>query len=260
MLTALDEICGISAPLKDEAGYDGDISASLHSYGGNDAPISATIISLVSTPFAASPKSSYVPASPSYKSLTTYDSLTSPSYAPYSPTYSELLASEIDTDRLAAEETVVWEQAGQNGVMFDGFARHTVPAMPIETLPSPAVTPPSDAHTSSKRRREDDASSPQPLKRHKAANGEFHHGSPKPASTLPSWSMFYEPPTPKHQKMHPSALKRVCQAVLTQVNWDDVKEYAGGEFEPAEYRDTFTSLLQEKMEEIVRERPDDDDE
>ena len=90
------------------------------------------------------------------------------------------------------------------------------------------------------------------------------HTDPKTSSTLslirresiPKFSILYRAETPKAIQFSADELKRTCDAVLRQVDWDEVQEYVASNRSAATYRRAIKSILQAEVDRLFEVEED----
>ncbi|MCJ1437009.1 hypothetical protein MMC27_006392 [Xylographa pallens] len=76
--------------------------------------------------------------------------------------------------------------------------------------------------------------------------------------SFPTFSILYQPPTEKPLDFSADELKRTCEAMLQQVDWDEVQEYVASNRSAATYRKALKSILQAEVDRLFKTEDDKD--
>ena len=76
--------------------------------------------------------------------------------------------------------------------------------------------------------------------------------------SIPKFSILYQSETPKATPFSADELKRTCEAVLCQVDWNEVQEYVASNRSAATYRKAVKSVLQAEVDRLFEVEEDSD--
>ncbi|MCJ1286130.1 hypothetical protein MMC26_005473 [Xylographa opegraphella] len=130
----------------------------------------------------------------------------------------------------------------------------------LQYPPTPDPTPSKSAKRSAVQAFEETTSCPASIKRHHTdPQTQSHIQAPlRRRSTVPSFSIVYQTPAPKPLDFSADELKRTCEAVLRQVDWDEVQEYVASNRTAITYRKALKSILQAEVDKIFKAEDDDE--
>ena len=91
------------------------------------------------------------------------------------------------------------------------------------------------------------------------------HTDPEPSlrslirrESIPKFSVLYRADAPKAVQFSADELKRACEAVLRQVDWDDVQEYVASNRSATTYRRAVKSAMQAEVDRLFELEEDGD--
>ena len=129
------------------------------------------------------------------------------------------------------------------------------------TLPlTPESTPSQGSKRTFENALDDGSFCSQPAKRRHTDPQTFTSRSLVRQQSIRPFSIFHHPETPKQVPFSADEMKRTCEAVLKQVNWNDVQEYVASNRSAASYRKAMKAVLQAEVNRLFQEedRSDDD--
>lgn len=75
--------------------------------------------------------------------------------------------------------------------------------------------------------------------------------------SFPNWPILYKSAKPAQQVFSADELKRTCEAVLKQVDWEEVQEYVASNRHITAYRKQIKSILQSEVSKLFGEEESD---
>ncbi|MCJ1392569.1 hypothetical protein MMC18_005439 [Xylographa bjoerkii] len=70
--------------------------------------------------------------------------------------------------------------------------------------------------------------------------------------SIPRFSIMYQPPPPEPLDFSADELKRTCEAILRQVDWELVQEYVASNRSASAYRKAIKSILQTEVDKLFK--------
>ncbi|MCJ1401989.1 hypothetical protein MMC11_005208 [Xylographa trunciseda] len=70
--------------------------------------------------------------------------------------------------------------------------------------------------------------------------------------SIPRFSIMYRPSSPQPLDFSADELKRTCEAVLRQVDWEQVQEYAASNRSAVAYKKAIKSILQAEVDRLIK--------
>ncbi|MCJ1385167.1 hypothetical protein MMC17_008288 [Xylographa soralifera] len=76
--------------------------------------------------------------------------------------------------------------------------------------------------------------------------------------SVPTFSILYQPPSPEPLDFSADELKRTCEAMLRQVDWDEVQQYVASNRSAATYKRALKSILQAEVDKLFEAEDDEE--
>ena len=70
--------------------------------------------------------------------------------------------------------------------------------------------------------------------------------------SIPTFSIMHHASRQKRPRLAADELKRVCESVLSQIDWEEVVEYTASNRKPTVYRNAIKAILQEQVSKEFR--------
>ncbi|MCJ1321092.1 hypothetical protein MMC15_006436 [Xylographa vitiligo] len=129
----------------------------------------------------------------------------------------------------------------------------------LQLPPTPEPTPSKSAKGSAVHAFEETSYCVSPTKRrhtdpktHSYCRSLFRRGS------IPTFSVLYQAPSPQPLDFSADELRRTCEAMLRQVDWDEVQEYVASNRSAATYRRALKNILQAEVDKLVEAEKDEE--
>ncbi|MCJ1247531.1 hypothetical protein MMC30_004745 [Trapelia coarctata] len=127
------------------------------------------------------------------------------------------------------------------------------------TLPlTPDYTPSKSSKREFKYALEDLSFYPQPAKRRHTDPQRSTPRSLLRQGSLLKISKMHHPETPEQVPFSADEMKRTCEAVLSQIDWNDVQEYVASNRSTASYKKAMKSVLQAEVSKLFQEEDNSD--
>ena len=76
--------------------------------------------------------------------------------------------------------------------------------------------------------------------------------------SVPTFSILYQPPSLEPLNFSADELKRTCEAMLQQVNWDEVQEFVASNRSAGAYRKALKRILQAEVDKLFQAEDDEE--